>query len=60
MFANIVWPKKMANIPPCYVFLIHIINGNCIFSYSLTKMANMDQDKKVGKHTPAAVVVGGA
>ena len=47
MFANIVWPPKLANIPPC--ILIKIIDGNSIFSHSLAKVANMPQGKKVGK-----------
>ena len=51
MFANIVWPPKLANIRPCCVLLIYTINGNCIFSNSLAKLANMPQGKKVGKHT---------
>ncbi len=51
MFANIVWPPKLAHLPPCYVFLIQVIKGNCKFSHSLVKLANMAQDKKVGKHT---------
>ena len=54
MFANIVWPPKLANIPSCCVFVIQIIYGNCIFSHSLAKLANMPQGKKVGKHiTPS-------
>ena len=52
MFANMGWPPKLANIPPCYVFLIQIIYGNCIFGHSLAKLANMVQGKTVGKHTP--------
>ena len=52
MFVNLLWPPSLANIPPRYVFLIQIIVGNCIFSYSLAKLANMDQDKQVDKHTP--------
>ena len=52
MFVNFVCPPKLANIPPCYVFLIQIIEGNCIFSNSLAKLANMVQDQKVDKHTP--------
>ena len=51
MFVNLVWPPNLANIPPCYVFLIQIIEGNCIFSHSLAKLANMVQDQKVDKHT---------
>ena len=47
-----VWPPQLANIAPCCVFLIQIINGNCIFSHSLAKLANMVQDKKVDKQTP--------
>ena len=54
MFVNFVWAPKLANICPCYVFLTQIINGNCIFSNSLAKLANMVQDKKVDKHTPPA------
>ena len=52
MIVNSVWAQKLANILPCDVFLTQIINGNCIFSYSLAKVANMVQDKKVHKHTP--------
>ena len=52
MFVNLVWAPKLANMPPCYVFLIQMIDGNCIFSHSLAKLANMVQDKKVDKHTP--------
>ena len=52
MFANIVCPPKLANILPFYLFLIQVIDGNCMFSHSLAKLANMAQDKKVGKHTP--------
>ena len=55
MFANLVWPPKLTNIPPCCVFSIQVIDGKYIFSYSLAKMANMVQDKKVGKQTPLAV-----
>ena len=55
MFANLVWPSKLANIPPCYVFLIQIINGNCIFSHSLAKLANTPQEEKVGKRTPPQI-----
>ena len=47
MLAKIVWPPKLANIPPWFVFLIQIINGNCIFSHLLAKLANMVQDKKL-------------
>ena len=54
MFANIVWPPKMANIHLYYAFVLRIINGNCMFSHSL-KLANMVQDKKVGKHPPSRV-----
>ena len=32
MFANIVWPLKLANIPPCCVFLIQLIVVNCILA----------------------------
>ena len=39
-----------------YIYLFHkyknVIGGNCIFSHSLAKLANMAQDKKVDKHTP--------
>ena len=52
MFVNLVWSPNLANIPPCYVFLIQIIDGNCIFSHSLAKLANIVQDRKVEKHTP--------
>jgi hypothetical protein len=52
MFVNFVWPAKLANIPPCYVFLIQIIEGNCIFNHSLATLANMVQDQNVDKHTP--------
>ena len=52
MFANIVWPPKLANMSPCYVFLIQGMNDNCIFSHPLGKLANMVQGKKLGKHTP--------
>ena len=34
MFDNLVWAPKLANIPPCYVFLIQIINENCILTNS--------------------------
>ena len=53
MFANIVWTPKLANIPHSYVFLIQMIDGNCMFSNSLAKLANMVRDKKVGKPTPS-------
>ena len=46
-----VAPKTRKHTP-CYVFLIQIIEGNCIFSNSLAKLANMVQDQKVDKHTP--------
>ena len=52
MFFNFVWPQKLANIPACYVFLIQVIEGNCIFSHSLARLANMVQDRTVDKHTP--------
>ena len=52
MFVNVVWPPNLANIPPCYVSLIQIIDGNCIFSNSLAKLANMVEDQRVDKHTP--------
>ena len=52
MFVNLVWPLKLTNILPCCVFLIQIIDGKCIFSHSLAKLANMVQDNKVDKHTP--------
>ena len=55
MFANIVWRPQLANIPPCYVFWIQTTNRNCIFSLLLAKLANMVQDKQVGKQTPPAV-----
>ena len=58
MFVNLVWPPKLANIPPCYVYLIYLIQimeGNCVFTHSLAKLANMVQDTKVDKHTPQAV-----
>ena len=51
MFGNIVWPPKLANHILFHVFLLKNINGNCIFSHSLAKLANMVQDKKVGTHT---------
>ena len=38
MFASIVWPRKLANISPSYVFLMQIIDGNCIFSNSLAEL----------------------
>ena len=63
MFANIVWPPKLANIapciPPCYVFLIQIIDWNFIFSHSLAKVANMRQGRTVGKHSSPPLAVGG-
>ena len=52
MFANVVWPPKLANIYSFYVFLIQDINGSCILSHSFAKMASMGQGKKGGKHTP--------
>ena len=52
MFVNFVWPSKLASTPPWYVFLIQTIEGNCICFYSLAKLANIPQGKKVGKHTP--------
>ena len=52
MFATIVWAQKLAHIPPCYVFVRQVINGNCIFSHSLAKLANMVLGRQVGKHTP--------
>ena len=56
MLVDLVWPAKLANIPPCHVFLIQIIEGDCIFSNSLAKLANMVQDQKADKRThPAAV-----
>ena len=55
MFANIVWPPKLANIPPCYVLSIQNIYGSFIFSHSLAKLANMPQVQKVGKHTPLQI-----
>ena len=45
-------PQNSQTSPPCYVFLIQIIEGNCIFNNSLAKFANMVQDQKVDKHTP--------
>ena len=53
MFVNFVWSPNLANIPPCYVFLIEIIVGNCIYSHLLAKVANMVQDRKFDKHIPA-------
>ena len=32
MFANLVWPSKLANVHPCYVFVIQIICESYIFS----------------------------
>ena len=58
MFVNFAWAQKLANIPHCYVFLIQMIEGNCIFSHSLAKLANMVQDQKVDKHTPPPAVGG--
>ena len=55
MLVNLVWAPKLANIAPCYVFLTQFINGNCKFSHSLAKLANMVQDRKVHKHIPPAV-----
>ena len=52
MLAIIVWPPKLASILPSYVLLLQIIEGSYIFNPSLGKLANMIQDKKVGKHTP--------
>ena len=52
MFVNFVWPPNLANLAPCCVFLIQLIDGNSIFSHSLAKLANMVQDKKIDKHTP--------
>ena len=52
MFANILCLPKLANVPPCYVFLIQIIDGNCILSHSLAKLANLVQDRKVDTHPP--------
>ena len=45
MFANIAWPPKLANIPPCYIFSIQTIDANCTFSNSLAMLANMVQGK---------------
>ena len=58
MFANLVWAHKLANIPPCYVFLIKMIVANCIFSNSLAKFANKVQDRKVGRPPPPQAVEG--
>ena len=52
MFVNFVWPSKLANIAPCYVFWIQIIEGNFIFSNSLAKLANIPQGKKVDTPPP--------
>ena len=54
MFVNLVWPQQLANIPLCFIFLIQIIDGNCIFSHSLAKLANVVQDQQVDKHTPTS------
>ena len=52
MFANIVWPPKLAIIPPVYVFMMQIIDRNYISGHSLAKLANIPQDNCFGKHTP--------
>ena len=52
MLANIVWRPKLANIHTFLCVSIQVIDGNCIFDHSLAKLANIPQDKKVGKHTP--------
>ena len=52
MFFNFVWPPNLANIPPYYVVLIQTIDGSCIFSISLAKLANMVQDKKLTNIPP--------
>ena len=52
-------PPKLANILHCCVFLMQVIDGNCIFSHSLAKLANMVQGQKVDKHTPPHPAVGG-
>ena len=55
-----VWPSKLANIPPRYVFLIQVLDGNCILSHPLAKLANIPQGNKVAKHTPLKSGGGGA
>ena len=44
--------SSTCNLSPFYLFLIRVIDGNCIFSNSLALLANIPQGKKVGKHTP--------
>ena len=46
MYANIVWPEKLANVHLVCVFLIQIIDGYCIFRHLL---ANVPPRPKVGK-----------
>ena len=41
--------SELANILPCYVLLIRVLDGSCIFSHSLSKLANVPRGKKVGK-----------
>ena len=40
---------KLANVFPCYVLSIHIIDGNCIFS---SKLANVPLRPNAGKRSP--------
>ena len=55
MFANIVWPFKLANIPTCYVFLIQMVDGSCLFSNSLAKLANMPKAEKLANIPPPQI-----
>ena len=57
MFANIVWTQELANIPPCYVSLIQIIDGYCFYQF-VGKVGKHGQGQKVGKHNPFSL--GGA
>ena len=59
MFVNLVCPPKLTNIPPCCVFLIQTIDGKCIFSHSLAKLAHMVQDKQM-TYIPPPPAVGGS
>ena len=48
-FVSFGCPPKLTNLPPCYVFLIQIMNGNCIFS---SLLANIPPRPKTDKRTP--------
>ena len=55
MFANIVWPRKLAISTPLLCIFDSIIDGMYLFSHSLANLANIPQEKNVRKHTPPQI-----